>query len=47
LDKLWRAKGSPGYFELLVQVETDGDRLVASWPALLLPYTHSARVPAP
>ena len=38
LERLWKAKGSPQYFETIVAAEIDGQRLVRFWPEALRPY---------
>ncbi|HJY06008.1 MAG TPA: helix-turn-helix domain-containing protein [Bryobacteraceae bacterium] len=35
LDRLWRAKGSPPYFEIVVAAEMNADELVRFWPLAL------------
>jgi hypothetical protein len=37
IERLWRSKGSPAYFEMAVNSEMDGMDLVRSWPVLLRP----------
>ncbi len=37
IERLWRSKGSPPYFEMAVNSEMDGMDLVRSWPVLLRP----------
>ncbi|HEY3839312.1 MAG TPA: helix-turn-helix domain-containing protein [Bryobacteraceae bacterium] len=38
LERLWKAKGSPQYFETIVQAEMDGSKLVRTWPEGLRPF---------
>lgn len=38
LDRLWRAKGSPPYFEIVVAAEMNADELVRVWPLALHPF---------
>jgi hypothetical protein len=38
LDKMWKAKGSPEYFEVVVDSEMGGRGLVRFWPVALHPY---------
>jgi hypothetical protein len=35
LERLWKAKGSPQYFETIVEAEMDGSKLVRTWPEAL------------
>jgi hypothetical protein len=35
LDRLWKAKGSPEYYEMIVNAEMDGQKLVRFWPVAL------------
>ncbi|HSU30857.1 MAG TPA: hypothetical protein VLJ11_06450 [Bryobacteraceae bacterium] len=38
LERLWKAKGSPAYFEVVVNAELSGRGLVRFWPVVLHPY---------
>jgi hypothetical protein len=38
IDRLWKSKGSPEFFEMIVNSEMNGDRLVRSWPVVLRPF---------
>jgi hypothetical protein len=37
LDKMWKAKGSPDYYEVVVNSEMNGEDLVRFWPVVLHP----------
>jgi hypothetical protein len=41
-EKMYRERGSPTYFEMLVEIEFDGDHIIRSWPVALHPYTKAA-----
>jgi hypothetical protein len=38
LERLWKANGSPAYFEVVVNAELSGRGLVRFWPVVLHPY---------
>ena len=38
MERLWRSKGSPEYYEMLIDSEMNGPELVRSWPVLIHPY---------
>lgn len=38
LEKIWKAKGSPEYFEVIVNAELSGRGLVRFWPVALHPF---------
>jgi hypothetical protein len=38
LERLWKTKGSPEYFETIVAAEMDGQKLVRLWPVALRPF---------
>jgi hypothetical protein len=42
VERLWRSKGSPDFFEMVVDSEMDGMNLVRSWPVLM----HRLEAPA-
>jgi hypothetical protein len=42
LQNLWRLKGSPEYYEVVVAAEMDGETLVRFWPVALHPFRNSA-----
>jgi hypothetical protein len=37
LERLWKSKGSPEYYEAIVNAEMDGQKLVRFWPVALRP----------
>ena len=39
LERLWKAKGSPDYYEVVVNSEMNGADLVRVWPVALRPFT--------
>jgi hypothetical protein len=41
LANIWKAKGSPEYFQLVLKAEISGRGLVRSWPVVLHPYVTS------
>jgi hypothetical protein len=41
-EKIYTAHGSPAYFEMVVESETDGDHVIRSWPVALHAYTKNA-----
>jgi len=41
-EKIYMAHGSPAYFEMVVESETDGDHVIRSWPVALHAYTKNA-----
>jgi hypothetical protein len=41
-EKIYAAHGSPAYFEMVVESETDGDHVIRSWPVALHAYTKNA-----
>lgn len=41
LNRLWRAKGSPIYFEIVVAAEMNADELVRVWPLALHAFPQS------
>ena len=41
-DKIYAAHGSPKYFEMVVESETDEDRVIRTWPVAMHAYTKSA-----
>jgi hypothetical protein len=41
LDKMWKARGSPDYYEVVVNSEMNGDELVRFWPVVLHPLSVS------
>jgi hypothetical protein len=40
-EKIYRNHGSPRYFELVVNIETEGDHIIRSWPVALHAYTQN------
>lgn len=40
-EKIYRSHGSPTYFEMVVEIESDGDHMIRSWPVALHPYTRN------
>jgi hypothetical protein len=44
VERLWRSKGSPEFFEMAVNSEMNGMDLVRSWPVLLRPFRSSTAV---
>jgi hypothetical protein len=38
-ERIYRSHGSPTYFEMVVEIESDGDHMIRSWPVALHPYT--------
>jgi hypothetical protein len=42
VEALWRAQGSPQYFEMVVWTEREGHSLLRSWPVAMRAYTHGA-----
>jgi hypothetical protein len=38
LEPMWKAQGSPEYFETIVNAEMNGDQLVRFWPVSLRPF---------
>ncbi len=39
LDRLWKAKGSPEFYEVVVNSEMNGEELVRFWPVALHPFS--------
>ncbi len=46
IERLWRSKGSPEYYEMLINSEMNGPGLVRSWPVLIHPFHSSNSVTA-
>jgi hypothetical protein len=46
LARMWKAKGSPEYYELVVNAELSGRGLVRFWPVVLHPYKNPDKNPA-
>ena len=44
VERLWRSKGSPEFFEMAVNSEMNGMDMVRSWPVLLRPFRPSSAV---
>lgn len=44
VERLWRSKGSPEFFEMAVNSEMNGMDLVRSWPVLLRPFRSGSGV---
>ena len=42
LRKMWLAKGSPKFFQVIVNAELNGDVLLRAWPVALHPYEGKA-----
>jgi hypothetical protein len=40
-EKIYRSHGSPRYFEMVVNIETEGDHVIRTWPVALHPYTRN------
>jgi hypothetical protein len=40
-EKIYQSHGSPRYFEMVVDIETEGDHIIRSWPVALHPYTRN------
>jgi hypothetical protein len=40
-EKIYRSHGSPRYFEMVVNIETEGDHVLRTWPIALHPYTRN------
>ncbi len=38
IERLWKSKGSPEFYEMLMNSEMNGSEMVRSWPQLLRPY---------
>jgi hypothetical protein len=38
LNRLWKSKGSPAFFEVIINSELSGRGLVRAWPVALHPY---------
>ena len=41
LERMWKAKGSPDFYEVIVMSEMEGDSVVRLWPVALHPFKHS------
>ena len=41
LERMWKAKGSPTYYEVVVNSEMNGEDLVRFWPVALRPFSLS------
>jgi hypothetical protein len=46
LDRLWRARGKPEFYEVIVNSEMNGSNMVRSWPVFLRPFPTAAGVTA-
>jgi hypothetical protein len=44
VERLWRSKGSPEFFEMAMNSEMNGSDLVRSWPVLLRPFRPAGAV---
>ena len=42
LSELWKAKGSPEFFEVVINAEVSGRGLMRAWPVMLHPYKNKA-----
>lgn len=40
-EKIYRSHGSPRYFEMVVNIETEGDHVLRTWPIALHPYARN------
>jgi hypothetical protein len=40
-EKIYRSHGSPLYFEMVVNIETEGDHVIRTWPIALHPYVRN------
>jgi hypothetical protein len=44
VERLWRSKGSPEFFEMAMNSEMNGMDMVRSWPVLLRPFRPASAV---
>ena len=42
VDAMWRAHGSPPFYELVVDIESENDNAIRTWPVTLHAYTAKA-----